>query len=71
LNREFVDYAFAASQESPWPSLADISAANEPIEGGRPILTVFAQGDTDEAVEQRLRERVLELERQIYGGDAP
>jgi predicted ATP-grasp superfamily ATP-dependent carboligase len=70
LNREFVDFAFAESQTSPWPTLADISATNEPIEAGRPILTVFAEGDTDEAVEQRLLERVVELEHEIYGGNA-
>jgi predicted ATP-grasp superfamily ATP-dependent carboligase len=70
LDRDFVNRAFAESQESPWPLLADISAANDPIEAGRPIFTVFAEGDTDAEVEQRLRERVVELEHRIYGGDA-
>jgi predicted ATP-grasp superfamily ATP-dependent carboligase len=71
LNREFVDRAFAESQVSPWPSLADISAANDAVEAGRPILTIFAEGETDGLVERRLRERVVQLEHQIYGGDLP
>ena len=34
-------------------------------------LTVFAQGQTVELVEQRLRERVVKLEQIIYKGDVP
>jgi predicted ATP-grasp superfamily ATP-dependent carboligase len=55
--------------ESPWPRLADISPAGTSIEAGRPILTVFAEsGDVDE-VEQQLRQRVVDLEAEIYSVD--
>jgi predicted ATP-grasp superfamily ATP-dependent carboligase len=63
--------SLAEALRLPWPTLADVSPAGSLIEAGRPILTVFAEDDTDEAVEQRLRERVVKLEHQIYGGDPP
>lgn len=68
LTPQFVEYALAESQRSPWPTLADISPANDPIEAGRPILTLFAEGASVSEVEARLRQRVAELEPRIYGG---
>jgi len=68
LTPQFVDFALAESQQSPWPTLADISPANDLIEAGRPILTLFAEGASISEVETRLRQRVAELEQRIYGG---
>ncbi len=70
MTNEFAEMALAEALRKPWPTLADVSSAGTVIEAGRPILTVFAEGPTVEGVEQRLRQRVLELERQIYGSDA-
>jgi uncharacterized protein len=67
---DFANMALAEALCKPWPTLADVSPAGTIVEAGRPILTVFADGPTINDVEQRLRQRVVEIERQIYGGDA-
>jgi len=70
MSNEFAEMALAEALRMPWPKLADVSPAGSLIEAGRPIITVFAEGRTVDDVEQRLRLRVLELERQIYGSSA-
>jgi predicted ATP-grasp superfamily ATP-dependent carboligase len=67
----FADMSLAEALRTPWPKLADISPAGTRVEAGRPILTVFVEGRDVNDVEQRLRERVLELEQLLYGGDPP
>lgn len=67
LTENVVDIALNQSISSDWPDLADISPAHEPIEAGRPILTLFGHGQTMEEVEQDLRLRVEKIERLIYG----
>jgi predicted ATP-grasp superfamily ATP-dependent carboligase len=62
ISERFYKHTLTEALRTPWPTLADVSPAGTPIENGRPILTLFAEGATAEAVEQRLRERVLELE---------
>jgi predicted ATP-grasp superfamily ATP-dependent carboligase len=66
ISQEFADYSIAESLRSPWPMLGDVSAAGTPIENGRPILTIFASGTSVAEVEQRLRARVVEVERRLY-----
>jgi predicted ATP-grasp superfamily ATP-dependent carboligase len=66
ISQEFADYSIAESLRSPWPMLGDVSAAGTPIENGRPILTIFASGTSVAEVEQRLRARVVEVERTLY-----
>jgi len=66
ISQEFADYSIAESLLSPWPMLGDVSAAGTPIENGRPVLTIFASGTSVAEVEQRLRERVVEVERKLY-----
>jgi predicted ATP-grasp superfamily ATP-dependent carboligase len=66
ISQEFADYSIAESLLSPWPMLGDVSAAGTPIEKGRPVLTIFASGTSVADVEQRLRERVVEVERKLY-----
>jgi predicted ATP-grasp superfamily ATP-dependent carboligase len=66
ISQEFADYSVAESLRSPWPMLGDVSAAGTPIENGRPVLTIFASGTSVTDVVQRLRERVVEVERRLY-----
>jgi len=70
MSNEFAEMALAEALRMPWPKLVDVSPAGTLIEAGRPIITVFAEGRTVDDVEQRLRLRVPELERQIYGSSA-
>ena len=69
ISRRFAETSLAKAMESPWPQLADVSPAGTSIEAGRPILTVFAEGGDVNEVERRLRQRVAELETEIYSGD--
>jgi predicted ATP-grasp superfamily ATP-dependent carboligase len=66
ISSGFTEAALAEAIRKPWPSLADVPPAGTQIDAGRPILTVFAEGATADEVESRLRQRVTELERQIY-----
>ena len=66
ISQEFADYSITESLRKPWPMLADVSGAGTPIENGRPVLTMFASGTNVAEVEQRLRERVVEVENRLY-----
>jgi predicted ATP-grasp superfamily ATP-dependent carboligase len=67
----FAEMSLAEALRTPWPTLADVSPAGTRVEVGRPILTVFAEGSDADDVELRLRQRALELEQLLYGGDPP
>jgi uncharacterized protein len=71
ISTEFAEIALTASLQRPWPTLADVSPAGTPIDAGRPIITVFTEGETVDDVERHLRIRVEELERQLYGNEVP
>ena len=58
--------ALSEASGQPWPTLADVSPAGTPIEAGRPVLTVFADGATVDEVEYGLRQRVAAIERALY-----
>jgi len=49
------------------PKIADIPRSNTPIAVGQPVLTLFAEADSNEAVAGRLKKQVVEVERQLYG----
>jgi predicted ATP-grasp superfamily ATP-dependent carboligase len=66
ISPAFADETLAEATRAPWPALADVSPAGTPIEAGRPILTLFADGSTTEEVERRLRHRAMELENKLY-----
>jgi predicted ATP-grasp superfamily ATP-dependent carboligase len=66
ISQAFAGYSTAESLRTPWPMLGDISSAGTSIENGRPILTIFASGTNVAEVEQRLRERVVEIENKLY-----
>ncbi len=66
ISDQFCEHALSAALRTPWPTLADVSPAGTPIDAGRPILTVFAEADSAEVVENRLRERVAEIEQVVY-----
>jgi len=51
-----------------WPRLADIPVLGTEIAAGQPVLTLFAEADSCEAVARRLQQRVDEIEQQLYGG---
>jgi predicted ATP-grasp superfamily ATP-dependent carboligase len=70
ITPEFAEWSVAESERTPWPNLADISPAGTPIAAGRPILTLFAEAATPEAVEQQLRQRVAELEVRLYAASS-
>jgi predicted ATP-grasp superfamily ATP-dependent carboligase len=65
ISQEFADYAMSEARREPWPAMADISPPGTPIENGRPILTIFAEGATANEVEQLLRQQATELEDKI------
>lgn len=66
ISKEFADYSIADSLRSPWPTLGDVSGPGTPIDNGRPVLTMFASGANVAEVEQRLRDRVPEIENRLY-----
>jgi predicted ATP-grasp superfamily ATP-dependent carboligase len=66
ISDQFFEHALSEALRTPWPTLADVSPAGTPIDAGRPILTVFAEADCAEVVENRLRERVAEIEQVVY-----
>lgn len=55
ISQRFAEFALEGAQHSPWPPWADISPAGTVIDTGRPILTLFAHGDSVEDVENRLK----------------
>lgn len=63
----FADWSLAEALKTPWPTLADVSPAGTMVEAGRPLLTVFAGGETVSEVEFRLREHVADIEKRLYG----
>jgi predicted ATP-grasp superfamily ATP-dependent carboligase len=65
ISNEFAENTLADALRTPWPSLADISVAGTPVQTGRPILTLFAEGASVDQVESRLRERALQIERNL------
>jgi predicted ATP-grasp superfamily ATP-dependent carboligase len=48
------------------PAFADIPAAGERIEAGRPVLTLFARADSPSACEEALRRSVADLDRWLF-----
>jgi predicted ATP-grasp superfamily ATP-dependent carboligase len=66
VSQAFADYSIAESMREPWPLLADVSGPGTLVESGRPVLTMFASGTSVAEVEQRLRERVAEVENRLY-----
>jgi predicted ATP-grasp superfamily ATP-dependent carboligase len=66
ISEAFAETALAEALLSPWPTLADVSPAGTRIPAGRPIITVFARGSAVDEVEQRLRDRVAEVESRLY-----
>jgi uncharacterized protein len=69
ISHAFADYSLIEALRTPWPMLADVSAAGTAIANGRPILTVFADGASLDEVERRLRTRVAEIEAKVYAYD--
>jgi predicted ATP-grasp superfamily ATP-dependent carboligase len=65
ISKQFAAATLAGSLEKPWPSHGDISPAGTPIQAGRPILTLFAEGATVDEVECQLRERATRMEREL------
>lgn len=61
------DQLLQQAGDLPWPKLADIPHGGSEIETGQPMMTVFAEGNSCEGVTSRLRERVTEIEQQLYG----
>jgi predicted ATP-grasp superfamily ATP-dependent carboligase len=68
ISDEFAAMALAEAARRPWPQLADISAAGTLVEAGRPVLTVFAEGASDQEVQNQLHERVATIEDTLYVG---
>jgi predicted ATP-grasp superfamily ATP-dependent carboligase len=65
ISKQIADATLAGSLKKPWPSHGDISLAGTPIQSGRPILTLFAEGDTVDEVECQLRERAMRMEHEL------
>lgn len=50
------------------PAFADIPPAGQPIGAGRPILTLFARGDSPAACLDSLQRTAADLDRWLFGG---
>jgi predicted ATP-grasp superfamily ATP-dependent carboligase len=66
ISRAFGEYTLEQSMHTPWPELADVSPAGTPVDKGRPVVTVFAEGPSATSVEQSLRVGVAQLEQMLY-----
>jgi predicted ATP-grasp superfamily ATP-dependent carboligase len=66
IEQAFADATFAEALRTPWPTLADVSVTGTLVEASRPILTLFGEGASMDDVERRLRDRVVQLERELY-----
>jgi len=65
---ESLSYEWLEQAEgSAWPKLADIPTGGTEIAAGHPILTVFETAGSSKALEVVLRQRVAEIETQLYG----
>lgn len=71
ISEAFAKMALAEALRAPWPMLADVPPGGTLVETGRPILTAFANGATVDDVERQLRNRVEELEQDLYGNEVP
>lgn len=49
-----------------WPEIADIPNPETEVAAGQPVLSLFADGDSCEAVERHLQQRVVEIEKRLY-----
>lgn len=58
---------FLAQCELPWPAVADIPAPQTTIHRGCPIMTLFAEAASIEAVEEQLMRLASEWEDRLYG----
>jgi predicted ATP-grasp superfamily ATP-dependent carboligase len=69
ISQSFHDWGLAQSSlDIAACDLADIPAAGERIPAGRPVLTAFAAGDSDEDCRRGLADRVAEVVRRLYDG---
>jgi predicted ATP-grasp superfamily ATP-dependent carboligase len=66
ISGSFAEWSLAESVKTSWPTIADVSPAGTQIDAGRPIMTVFAEAAEPEQVECRLRERIADIEAQVY-----
>jgi predicted ATP-grasp superfamily ATP-dependent carboligase len=66
VSENFADWASRESQAANWPTVADLSPAGTIVDAGHPVMTIFASGATAGDVENRLRDRVAEIERALY-----
>jgi len=56
--------------ERPWPEMADLPAAGTAIEPNSPVLTVFAGGQTETEVLERLKAKLADTRTQLESGAA-
>lgn len=64
----FADWALDRAGVADFPLLADLPPAGTEISTGRPVLTVFAEGESHAGVEIRLRHAVEDVERRLLNG---
>ena len=69
ISWSWFEWAIAQSSLDPNEcALSDIPTAGQTIEKGRPVLTVFAAGSSQDECQRQLAERVAEVEVRLYGG---
>jgi predicted ATP-grasp superfamily ATP-dependent carboligase len=66
ISERFAAAALTEACRNPWPALADISPPGTLVERGRPLLTVFAEGQSLEEVYGRLQNTVAQVEQEVY-----
>ena len=63
IGERFTSYCQEPGDVDGWPRIADIPPPGTTIESGKPIVTVFARGENEAEVHQRLREAA----ERVYG----
>lgn len=66
ITAELSEKFLRQADNTAWPEIADIPNPDTDIAVGQPVLTVFASGESCEAVEKNLRQRVIEIEKRLY-----
>lgn len=60
IGASFVEAACRANEGGPWPMIADVPVAHQRIAAGRPVATLFAEGDNPKDTEVRLMAAVAD-----------
>lgn len=66
ISAELNDQLMRQAGNLPWPEIADIPNPETDVAASQPVLSLFADGGSCEAVEKNLSQRVVEIEKRLY-----